>query len=194
MISSIVPSPPMPVSAAALLTHRSAMIALCDRTPSLMSSRRVALLFGSASLVSTACTKPAANAFDAEATADLAFDAITASDVAYAVAEIVACRVAVRTVLNLVRSQDWQDSAPLMRKPPISTFQRRADTVANGPSSLNAEQRALIKQKAVPIGEALDALAESIEREDVAQSKIDAKAAAAALDEVLAQLSSVGLV
>ena len=109
-------------------------------------------------------------------------------------AEIVACRVAVRTVLNLVRSQDWQDSAPLMRKPPISTFQRRADTVANGPSSLNAEQRALIKQKAVPIGEALDALAESIEREDVAQSKIDAKAAAAALDEVLAQLSSVGLV
>ena len=115
----------------------------------------------------------------------------TEADVAYAIADIVACREYTRRVLNLVRAQAFADAKPILARPPISSFSAAVAVVTQGPSALDAEQRAGIL--ASPFAASIAELADAIAAEDLPRARSAAKVAAKAHDQVLEVCTSAGL-
>lgn len=150
------------------------------------SSQRRALLLvlGAASWFPLEQPRKAAAAPAAAATT-------TEADVAYAIADIVACREYTRRVLNLVRAQAFADAKPILARPPISSFSAAVAVVTQGPSALDAEQRAGIL--ASPFAASIAELADAIAAEDLPRARSAAKVAAKALDQVLEVCASAGL-
>jgi hypothetical protein len=118
--------------------------------------------------------------------------ATTAADIAYATADVVACRSYIRRVLDLIRSEpDIAVINSVLTRPPFSAFGAAAETLINGPSNLDPNQRAAIQSS--PYSDSLNLLKQSVAAGDEKQAKADAKAVQRALDDVLAELSAAGL-
>lgn len=116
----------------------------------------------------------------------------SSADVAYAVADIVACRVYTRTVLNLVRDGAFQEARATLSRPPFTSYLEAAEIVTESPASgLSIQSRDAIKTK--PLSVRLSRLTEAIIAEDLTSARAEAKALAALLDDVLIILGDGGL-
>mgnify|MGYP006154704823 CR=1 FL=1 len=114
--------------------------------------------------------------------------AATQAEVAYAIGDLFACQAAVRTISNLVRYEAWEDAAPLMTRPPISSFGVAAATVVG---DLNDEQRDLADAATVVLSR-LHELAAAIEAQDRARAMAATREASSALIPIIAACQLMG--
>ena len=118
--------------------------------------------------------------------------AVPSAEVAYAVADLVACAAALRTLLNLVRYEDWRDAGPLVRRPPLSSFGASLATVADA-SELSPEQRASAVLAAGGVRERLSELFSAIRDEDRTRAMAAAREAGTGVAQIIAVCTSAGL-
>jgi hypothetical protein len=117
---------------------------------------------------------------------------VTASDVAYASADVVACGSYMRRVLDLIRSEpDIRVVNSVLNRPPFSSFGSAAKVLVNGPSNLDSRQRSAILNS--PFPNRLASLRQSIAAGDEKQAKMDAKAVQKVLDDITSELAAAGL-
>ena len=119
----------------------------------------------------------------------------TEADVAFAVAQIAACKAAMRTIENLARYDAWADAVPLMRRPPLSAFAASAAALATGPG-LSAEQKQTFAVDAVAVSAVLtgiSGLEEALGAQEAKEARTYARQAAAGLDQLLDVCRSAGL-
>ena len=156
-------------------------LALCAPTaePPMMGRRVAArLLLGSSVLA-----KPLTAACDAPP---------LSADLAYAIAEMAACRTYVGAVLNRVRADDFETALPQMSRPPLSNFGTAALAVAAA-SNFDAVQKEAIESSRSRVLDNLSTMKTAIRAQEKVPARTAAKAAQAELDVILSTCTEAGL-
>lgn len=144
-----------------------------------------------ATFLTSSCDRRALLLAGVLSAAPVAASELTEADVAYAVADSVACRSYVRTVLNLVRYDAYPDARQTMRGSPFSSISKSTQTLIDGPSGLDEAQRAIVRDSAVVSD--IAAFVAAVQAEDGARAREIGRRAISALDSVLAECKAAGL-
>ena len=124
--------------------------------------------------------------------APTAADASSEADVAYALADLVACRAAFDTVYRLLLSSDFEDASPLLFKPPIARFDLSITELVAGPGP-DALDRLAINAIRPGVDRMVGELADALAAQDAKAGRTHAKRARAALDEILSICEAGGM-
>jgi hypothetical protein len=116
----------------------------------------------------------------------------TAADVAYAVADVAACKAAVRTIENLARYESFRDAAGLTTRPPLTSFGAAVLVLSEAPG-LNNDQKQEVGSAGIEVLTSLSGLTKSLRAEDALGARANARRAQAGLDQVLASCRQAGL-
>lgn len=121
----------------------------------------------------------------------------SAADVSYAYADVVAARQGMGTIDSLLRASDVASVAPLLGRPPFSSFKANAQALTRGPTLGPDEKKQIGNEKrfglAADVLIMLGGLQDAVDSGDAAKAKGFAAKAAAALDEVIAVCKAGGL-
>ena len=114
----------------------------------------------------------------------------TEADVRYAYADIVALKSGLEQVDKLLRASDLASVAPLLARPPFSSFKANALALVQGPGLGAEEKKEIGTEKrfglAADVLITLNGLTDAVESADAPTARSYASKAKAALDEILA--------
>ena len=121
----------------------------------------------------------------------------SAAEVAYAFADVVAARRGMDQVDNLLRAGDLASVAPLLGRPPFSSFKGNAAALTRGPGLGPDEKKQIGNEKrfglAADVLIMIGGLQDAVDNADAPKARGFAAKAKAALDEVISVCKAGGL-